>query len=114
MPLSAFAPRILTSKTLNTVVLPSSPEEVRRDRVERAKNGEDGKSDETPRVIKAQGTNENLVGVLSPGRAGITGRVKVGAADTTPRAVARGVAGGGGGLSRFMFSGEVVRTREVL
>jgi hypothetical protein len=87
MPLSAFAPRILSVKSMNEIKLPSSPEEVRLQREERSN---------TPRAAVRQ--NENA------------GR-KV---DMTPKVKDGAGGGAGGGLSRFMFSGEVVRTSQVL
>lgn len=102
MPLSAFAPRILSVKSLNAAVkLPSSPEEVRRERAGRAAGTSASRA----------GPDENAV---RGGESVVLEKVEREVVESMEPAKSQAGSGGGGGLARFMFSGEVVRTREVL
>lgn len=77
-------------KSLNEVPMPISPEKVRIDRAQRAVRPET-RAESVDGSKGDEGDVPKTSGVLSPVKKARTG-----------------------GLSRFMFSGEVVRTREVL
>lgn len=111
-PLSAFAPRVLSVKSLNEVALPASPEQVRLERAERAKAVVKPRGGGGRGGGKTDGSSEDEGVEVDSGEEGSIGKAKV--VSPIRNAENRAPPARTGGLARFMFSGEVVRSSQVL